>query len=115
MSSELSHQQDARERLARLSSAARRLVDYVAVLPGGARYAVLRHIARVTEGDMIDDLREAVEAGVLVRLPGQPDGYDLAGDDVREAVLGQIGPERLAKLRARAEAARRRVEGPDAG
>ena len=115
MSSELSHQQDARERLARLSSAARRLVDYVAVLPGGARYAILRHLARVTEGDMIDDLREAVEAGVLVRLPGQPDGYELAGDAVREAVLAEIGPERLAKLRARADAAQQRVEGPDAG
>src|SRR3970040_773329 len=101
MSSEPPDQQDARERLARLSSAARRLVDYVAVLSGGPPSAILRHIARVTEGDMIDDLREAVEAGVLVRLPGQPDGYDLAGDAMREAVLDEIGPERLGQLRAR--------------
>ena len=115
MSSEPPDQLDARERLARLSSAARRLVDYVAVLPGGARYAILRHLARVTEGDMIDDLREAVEAGVLVRLPGQPDGYELAGDAVREAVLAEIGEERLAKLRARGDAAQQRVEEPDAG
>ena len=106
---------DARRRLARLSGATRRLVDYVAVLPGGARYAVLRHIARVTEEDMIEDLREAVEAGVLVPLPGQPNSYDLADDAVRAVVLDEMGTERLPKLRVRAEAARQRVEGPDAG
>ena len=107
--------EDARQRLTRLSSAARRLVDYVAVLPGGARYAVLRHIARVTEEYMIQNLREAVDAGVLVSLSGQPNCYDVADDAVRAAVLAEMGPERLPKLRARAEAARRRVEGPDAG
>ncbi len=101
---------DALARLARLSGSARRLLDYVAVLPGGARYAVLRHIARVTEEDMIADLRELVEAGILAPVPGRPNSYDFADEALRELVLAEIGPERLPKLRARAEAARLRVE-----
>jgi hypothetical protein len=105
---------DDRDRLALLSSSARRLLDYVALLPGGAPYAVLRHIARVTEEDMVVDLREAVDAGILAVLPGRPNAYGFAGEALRSLVLEQIGEERLPKLRARAEAARRRVEGPGA-
>ena len=101
------------DRLARLSSSTRRLLDYVALLPGGARYAVLRHIARASEEDMVIDLREAVDAGVLVVAPGRPGSYDFAGEALRAFVLDHIGPERLPKLRARAEAARLRVEEPD--
>jgi hypothetical protein len=101
------------ERLARLSAGARRLLDYVAVLPGGARYAVLRHIARVTEEDMVVDLRETVDAGLIAVLPGRPNTYDFVDEDARAFVIEQIGPERLSKLRARAEAARQRVERPD--
>jgi len=104
---------DLPDRLAALSGSARRLLDYVAVLPGGARYALLRHLARVTEEDMVEDLREAVDARVLCARAGQPNVYDFADDTVRDFVLDQIGPERLAKLRTRAEAARFRVsEGP---
>ena len=101
------------QRLERLSGSARRLLDYVALLPGGAAYAVLRHIARVTEEDMVVDLREAVDAGILAVLPGRPNAYGFADEAVRALVLEQIGPERLPKLRARAEAARRRVEEPE--
>ncbi len=102
---------DAQQRLAALSGSARRLLDYVAVLPGGARYALLRHIARVTEEDMIEDLREVVESGILHTVASQPNTYDFADDAVRELVIAAIGPERLPKLRARVEAARFRVEG----
>jgi len=103
--------QDTRERLARLSGSARRMLDYVAVLEGGARYAVLRHLARATEEDMVVDLREVVEAGILAVVPGQPNTYDFADGALRTLVLAEAGAERLPKLRARAEAARRRVEG----
>ena len=106
--------QDPLDRLAQLSSSARRLLDYVAVLPSGAPYALLRHLIRLTEPDMIADLREAVDAGVLAALPGRPNAYDFAGEALRSLVLEQIGEERLPKLRARAEAARQRVEGPEA-
>jgi hypothetical protein len=105
---------DAHDRLAQLSSSARRLLEYVAVLPGGATYAVLRHVVRLTEPDMIADLREAVDAGILAVLPGRPNAYGFADEATRALVLGQIGEERLPKLRARAEAARRRVEEPEA-
>ncbi len=99
------------ERLARLSGGARRLLDYVAVLEGGARYAVLRHLARITEEDMVVELRELVDAGLLAVQPGQPNAYDFAAAAARAQVLAEAGVERLPKLRARAEAARRRVEG----
>ena len=102
-----------RQRLAGLSGSARRLLDYVAVLDGGTRYAVLRHIARVTEEDMIEDLRETVDAGLLATAAGQPNTYDFVDDAVRRIVLEDAGEQRLPKLRARAEGARRRVEGPD--
>ncbi len=102
-----------RQRLARLSGSARRLLDYVAVLEGGARYAVLRHTVRLTEADMIDDLREAVDAGILAVAPGQPNTYDFVDETLRELVLAEAGAQRLPKLRARAQAARARVEGGD--
>jgi hypothetical protein len=89
------------------------MLDYVAVLPGGARYAVLRHLVRISEEDMVVDLREAVDAGLLSALKGRPNAYSFNDEAVRLAVLDQIGEERLPKLRARAEAARRRVEGDD--
>ena len=104
---------DLLDRLTGLSSGARRLIDYVAVLPGGARYAVLRHIARISEEDMVIDLREVVDAGILVVLPDEPNVYGFADDTLRAVVIDQMGPARLPRLRARAEAARRRVEGPD--
>ncbi len=102
-----------RQRLAALSGSARRLIDYVAVLEGGARYAVLRHSARVTEADMVEDLREAVDAGIIASLPGQPNTYDFVDEAARQLVLADAGAHRLPKLRARAEGARRRVEGAD--
>jgi hypothetical protein len=89
------------------------MVDYVALLPGGARYAVLRHIARISEEDMVIELKEAVDAGVLLAVAGQPNAYDFADPDLRATVLELMGPARLPRLKARAEAARRRVEGPD--
>ena len=104
---------DPLDRLTDLSSGARRLLDYVALLPGGARYAVLRHIARVSEEDMVIDLREAVDAGVLAVVPGQPNVYDFVDESLRPTLLERMGPARLPRLQARALAARRRVEGPD--
>jgi hypothetical protein len=101
------------ERLAALSGSARRLLDYVAVLPGGARYAALRHLARATEEDMVEDLRELVDAGLLAPVPGRLNVYDFPDAAIRDAVLASIGAERLPKLQRRAQAALRRVsEGP---
>ncbi len=103
--------EDPRQRLAPLSGSARRLLDHVAALDGAARYEVLRHIARVSEEDMVEDLREVVEAGALAALPGRPNMYDFPDEAVRAFVVGEAGEERLTRLRARAQAARRRVEG----
>ena len=94
-----------RRRLAGLSSSARRLLEYAAVFEGGARYAVLRRLARAPEPDMVADLREVVEAGILAARPGQPDTYHFTDDAVRAAVLAEAGEHRVAQLRARVEAA----------
>jgi hypothetical protein len=94
-----------------LSGSARRLLDYAAVLEGGARYAVLRHIARATEEDLVVDLKEVVDAGLLAARAGEPNVYDFTDAALRERVLAEIGEARLPKLRARAEAAQRRVLG----
>ncbi|MCH7511960.1 MAG: hypothetical protein IIB19_06320 [Chloroflexi bacterium] len=104
-------EEDTSERLRKLSGSARRLLDYVVVLEGSARYAVLRHTARLTEADMIEDLREVVEAGFLSAIPGHSNSYDFVDEDVRALVLADVGDARLPKLRARALSARRRVEG----
>jgi hypothetical protein len=101
----------ARQRLRGLSGSARRLLDYVAVLEDGARYELLRRLARAPEPDMIEDLREVVEAGILAALPGRPNTYDFVDENVRALVLADAGEARLPKLRARAEAARQRSEG----
>lgn len=99
----------ARDRLAALSSSARRLLDYVAVLEGGARYEALRRAFRLPEQDLIDDLHELAEAGMLRALPGQPNSYEYVDPTLRELVLAEAGEERLPKLRARAERAQRRT------
>jgi len=104
---------DLLDRLANLTSGTRRLLDYLAVLPDGAPYAVLRHIARISEEDMVIDLREAVDAGLLEPVPGQPNAYRLVGAGLREHLLDIIGPARLPRLQARASGAMRRVLGPD--
>lgn len=102
---------EARARLSGLPGSVRRLLDYVALLEGDARYAVLRHMARATEEDMVVNLKGAVEAGLLAAVEGEPNVYDFTDEALREAVLADIGEQRLPKLRARAEAARRRVTG----
>jgi hypothetical protein len=104
---------DPASRLAGLSGSTRRLLDFVALLPDGAGYAVLRHLARISEEDMVVDLKEAVDAGIIRVLAGRPNAYGFVDPEVRELVLRTMGEERLPKLRARVEAARRRVEGPD--
>lgn len=104
---------DLPSRLSALSGSARRLLDYVAVLPGGARYAAIRHLARATEEDMVEDLRELADAGLLQPVPGRINVYDFPDAAVRDAVLAEIGVERLPKLQRRADAAMGRVsEGP---
>jgi hypothetical protein len=102
---------DARERLSNLSGSARRLLDYVAVLEGDARYAVMRHMARASEEDMVVDLREVVDAGVMAVVEGQPNLYKFIDEAALEIVMAEIGETRLPKLRTRANVARQRVLG----
>ncbi len=98
----------ARQKLANLSSSARRLLDYVALLEDDARYAVLRHMARSPEPDMIADLREATDAGVIAVVPGEPNAYEFIDTAALEIVMAEIGEARLPKLQARADTARGR-------
>ncbi len=99
------------ERLAALSGSARRLLDYLAILDGPGRYAVLRHLARATEEDMVVDLQEIVAAGFVAATEGDPNAYDFTDEELRPYLLASIGDVRLPKLRARAQMAQRRVSG----
>ncbi len=99
------------EALAKLSGSARRLLDYLAVIEGPGRYAVLRHLARASEEDMVVDLGEVVEAGLVEHVSGAPNDYDFTNPELRTHLLARIGEMRLPKLRARAENAIRRVSG----
>ena len=98
----------ARRQLAGLSGSARRLLDYVALLEGDARYAVLRHMARSPEPDMIADLRECTDAAIIAVVEGDPNSYRFTHESLRELVIQEIGEARLPKLRARADRARGR-------
>ena len=111
MESTQNEAESAREKLAGLSGSARRLLDYVALLESDARYAVLRHMARASEEDMVEDLREVVEAGVVAVLDGQPNVYRFTDEAARQIVMDEIGEVRLPKLLAKANVARRRVTG----
>ncbi len=97
------------ERLAALSGSARRLLDYLAILDGPGRYAVLRHLARATEEDMVVDLQEVVAAGFVAAIEGDPNAYDFTDPSIRTHVLAEIGEARLPKLRARAQVALKSV------
>ncbi len=99
------------ERLAVLSGSARRLLDYLAILDGPGRYAVLRHLARATEEDMVVDLQEVVAAGLVVAIDDDPNAYDFTDEELRPHLLANIGDVRLPKLRAHAQVAQRRVSG----
>ncbi len=97
------------ERLAAISATARRLLDYLAILDRPGRYAVLRHLARVTEADMVADLQEIVAAGLVAATEDDPNAYDFTDTSVRTHVLAEIGEARLPKLRARAQVALKSV------
>ncbi len=103
--------ESARLKLSGLSGSARRMLDYVALLEGDARYAVIRHMARATEEDMVVDLREVVEAGIIAAIKGQPNAYEFIDQAALKVIMADIGEARLPKLRARANIALRRVTG----
>ena len=111
MESNQNETESARRKLAGLSGSARRLLDYVALLESDARYAVLRHMARASEEDMVEDLREVVEAGVVAVLDGQPNVYRFTDEAAHQIVNDEIGVARLPKLLKKANIARRRVTG----
>ena len=94
------------------------MLDYVALLEesapsrkGAASYAVVRHMARATEEDMVVDLAEVVEAGIVSAIDGRPNEYEFVDQAAQEIVMAEIGEARLPKLRAKADAARKRVGG----
>ena len=107
---------DATEKaLANLSGSARRLLDYLAVIDGPGRYAVLRHLVRVPEPDMVADLQETVAAGLVAAAAGDPNAYDFTDPAIRTHVLAEIGEARLPKLRTRAQVALDSISGNPRG
>ncbi len=104
----------AHRKLASLSGSARRLLDYVALLEGDARYATLRRMARSPEPDMIADLQECTASGIIAVVEGEPNTYHFTHEALRELIMQEIGEQRLPKLQARANRVLGRgpVDGP---
>ncbi len=98
----------AGQKLGNLSGSARRLLDYVALLEEDARYAIIRRMARSPEPDMIADLEEVSNAGLIAVVAGEPNTYEFVDTAALEIVMAEMGEARLPKLRARANAARGR-------
>jgi ATP/maltotriose-dependent transcriptional regulator MalT len=78
-------------RAARLSAAARRLLDAVAVVPGRVELWLLEAIA----GELIGRLEECLDTGVLTRADG---GVAFRHELARAAVEESISPDRLLAL-----------------
>ena len=108
MESTQNETESARRKLAGLSGSARRLLDYVAWLESDARYAVLRRMARSPEPDMIADLHEVTDSGIIAVVEGEPDRYAFTHEAIRDLIMREIGEQRLPKLQARANRARGR-------
>jgi hypothetical protein len=103
-----SHGQIHAERLLTLSSAAKRITDFVAVAREPVNYAVLRHLLRVSEETMIEVLEETIHVR-LVRRGDDPFTYVPHDDTVGAEIRETMPPDRLARLRAQLASAAERV------
>lgn len=96
------------ERLLTLSSAAKRITDFVAVAREPVNYAVLRHLLRVSEETMTEVLDEAVHAS-LVRRGSDPFTYVPHDEATGAAIAEWIDGERAERMRAQIQRAKQRV------
>ncbi|MEX2246998.1 MAG: hypothetical protein WEC75_09950 [Dehalococcoidia bacterium] len=96
------------EQLLTLSSAGRRLSDLVAASREPVHYEVLRHLLRVSEETMTEVLEETIRLQ-LVRRGDGPFTYVPFDENTGAKIAGEMGQERLARLRQQIEGATRRV------
>lgn len=98
------------EQLLTLSSAARRLADFVAAAETPLSYDLLRHLLRVSEEDMAETLQETIRAG-LVRRTDDPFSYVPSTDAIGHEIRDAMRPERIERLRRQIVGATERVHG----
>ncbi|QFR00511.1 AAA family ATPase [Streptomyces phaeolivaceus] len=87
-------------RVERLSEDAQRVVRIVAEGGSTVEYALLAAVARLPEDDLIEALRTAVGANILIPAPGG-DGYRFRHSLVREAVGDDLLPGERSRLNRR--------------
>ncbi|MER6161221.1 AAA family ATPase [Streptomyces sp. NPDC001868] len=87
-------------RVERLPEDAQRVVRIVAEGGSTVEYALLAAVARLPEDDLIEALRAAVGANILIAAPGD-DGYRFRHSLVREAVGDDLLPGERSRLNRR--------------
>ena len=93
------------DRVRRLAPSTARALQDACGLTGGFTFPVLHELTRLSEGELLDSLDEAVEAGLL-RAPGPgAREYEFAHAIVRHALYEAQGRERRMRLHRRIAAA----------
>lgn len=88
-------------RLTRLTPATNTLLRVAAAFTGGFAFYLLPLLTGLTEETLLDSLDEALQAGLIQALGGQPPRYDFAHALVRHTLYDSLNPDRRARLHRR--------------
>ncbi|MDP9074247.1 MAG: AAA family ATPase [Actinomycetota bacterium] len=94
-----------RRRLARLPELTNELLVIAAVLGREFDVAMLAATAEMGQGDVIDGIEPAISAGVVNPVAGAVGRFQFSHTLIRDAVYGELGASRQARLHAAAAAA----------
>ena len=88
-------------RLDRLSAATDKLLQVASAFAAGFEFALLPPLTDLSEETLLDCLDEALQAGLIRTLDGQPPRYGFAHSIVRHTLYERLNPERRARLHRR--------------
>lgn len=88
-------------RLARLSPATNALLQVAAAFTGGFVFYLLPPLTGLPEETLLDSIDEALQAGLVRSMGGQPPRYDFTHAIVRHTLYDNLNPDRRARLHRR--------------
>lgn len=88
-------------RLARLTPATNTLLRVAAAFTGGFTFYLLPPLTELSEETLLNSLDEALQAGLVRSLGGQPPRYDFVHAIVRHTLYDSLNPDRRARLHRR--------------
>jgi AAA ATPase domain len=101
-------------RLAHLSAPSRELLQLAAVLGPEFSIESLRHVAGRTGDEVLDQIDEAIDAGLLSSVAGAPGRHRFGHDLIRETLYRELKPARRARLHRQTALALEALYGADA-